>query len=960
MTPFLKLVADDLFKEFGKEISNINLVFPNRRASLFFNKYLTELIEEPIWQPSVITISDLMYRISGLNQVDPVSLIIKLYDIYSKQLHSQETFDSFYFWGEVMLADFDQIDKYRVDSDKLFTNIVDIKEIDERFGGFSPEQLEALKAYLGVMTDSTDSIIKDRYLSIWRVLGSIYKEFRSQLNAEGLCYEGLAYSIAASKLDSRSGFQLDGTYAFIGFNALNECEKSLLRYLKKSGKALFYWDYDIFYTQSDVHEAALFLRDNLNEFPNKLSSTHFNNFGTDSTIYLISAPSGVTQAKLIPQIVEQLRVITPELNINTAIILPEEHLLLPVISALPENIGELNITMGYPLKETAAYNLAEFLIKLHVNARSDEEGSVRFYHKDVLSVLNHPYLQIVDSNGCTAIIKRINTENIIFVDSNVLNGSPAFQVIFVKQSSGNGIVKYLAEVSRMLAGLINQSAEKSTFNGRIELEYIYALYTNLTRLGDVIDQNGIDLSIKIFRQLFRKALLQVRVSFSGEPLSGLQVMGFLETRTLDFENIIMLSVNDDVLPGNHHRPSFITPSLRFAYRLPDYSHQDAMYAYYFYRLLQRSKQVYLVFRNRAEGLASGELSRFVLQLLMESGKKIERIDVKFDLGIASPSEISIDKQEGVISKLNRYLTSSEGSKYLSPSAFTAYLNCPLQFYYRYIADIREPDEVAEEVDLPGFGKILHAVMELVYSSIGKDNIDRVDLDQFVKNPLKLEQLIDSAYTTVYLKTEKENIRLSLAGRNLLVLDQIKYSINKMLKTDIKRTPFRIIKQEETVSATIEFAANGKAHRLRIGGIVDRLDTDGNTIRVVDYKTGSADKKGVFSSIDDLFDPKKCDKVKEVFQIFTYCYALKQQEGYNDIKPELWFVRNTASDYLPRVSYTESKVTSEVHSFNAWENDFVKKLKELLAEIFDTSKPFNQTTDEKICKKCAYMSICGRR
>ncbi len=959
MTPFLKLVADDLFKDFGKEISNINLVFPNRRASLFFNKYLSELIEEPIWQPSITTISELMFRISGLNQVDPVTLIIKLYDIYLKQLHSQEIFDSFYFWGEVMLADFDQIDKYRVDADKLFTNIVDIKEIDERFGGFSPEQLEALKAYLGVMTDSNDSIIKDRYLSIWRVLGSIYKEFRTQLNSEGLCYEGLAYSIAASKLDSKSDFQLDGTYAFIGFNALNECEKSLFRHLKKTNKALFYWDYDSYYTQSDVHEAALFLRDNLNEFPNKLSSNHFSNFRNDSKIYLISAPSGVTQAKLIPQILDKLRISTPVLDINTAIILPEEHLLLPVISALPDSIGELNITMGYPLKETAAYNLAEFLIKLHVNSRSDDEGNVRFYHKDVLSVLNHPYLQIIDSTCCAAIIKRINAENIIFVDFKVLNGSQIFQMIFVKQSSGKEIVKYLVVVNRMLASLINQKTEEPTFNSRIELEYIYSLYANLNRLGDVIDQNSIDLSIKIFRQLFRKALLQVRVSFSGEPLSGLQVMGFLETRTLDFENIIMLSVNDDVLPGNHHRPSFVTPSLRFAYALPDYTHQDAMYAYYFYRLLQRSKQVYLVFRNRAEGLTSGELSRFVLQLLMESGKKIERIDVKFDLGIAAQSEISIDKSEGVVSKLNRYLAISEGTKYLSPSAFTAYLNCPLQFYYRYVADIREPDEVAEEVDLPGFGKILHAVMELIYSSIGKENIDRIDLEGFLKNPSKLEQLIDKAYSNIYLKKEKEDLRSLLAGRNLLVLDQIKHSINKMLKTDIKRTPFRIIKQEEKVNATIQFTSNGENYQLRIGGIVDRLDTDGNIIRVIDYKTGNAKDKGVFNSIDDFFDPKKCDKTKEVFQIFTYCYALKQQEGYGDIKPELWFVRNTAPNYLPCVNHSESKIITEVQSFNRWEEDFVKKLRLLISEIFDASKPIIQTTDEKVCRRCAYNSICGR-
>ena len=959
MTPFLKLVADDLINDFGKEISNINLVFPNRRASLFFNKYLSESIKEPIWQPNIVTISDLMYRISGLNQVDPVSMIIKLYDIYTKLLHTQETFDSFYFWGEVMLADFDQIDKYRVDAKTLFTNIVDLKEIDERFGGLTPEQIEALKAYLGVITDSNDSIIKDRYLSIWKVLGSIYNEFRSSLINEGLCYEGLAYNIAAAKLDNRSDFQLNGTYAFIGFNALNQCEKSLFRYLKKTVKALFYWDYDTFYTQSEVHEAALFLKDNLLEFPNKLASIHFNNLINDSKIYLISAPSGVTQAKLIPHIIEKIKEESPELNINTAIVLPEEHFLLPVISALPESIGELNITMGYPLKETAAYNLAEFLIRLHINSRVTDDSAVRFYHKDVLSVLNHPYLQIIDSDGCSAMISRINAENIIFVDANLFEGLPLFQTIFERQTEGKGVVNYLVDVCKSVAGFISNKVDESNFNSRIELEYLFALYTNLNRLGDVVNKNKIELSVKIFRQLFRKALSQVRVSFSGEPLSGLQVMGFLETRTLDFENIIMLSVNDDVLPGNHHRPSFITPSLRFAYALPDYSHQDAMYAYYFYRLLQRSKQVFLVYRNRAEGLTSGELSRFVLQLLMESKKKIERIDVKFDLGISAPSEIVIEKTDKVIARLNRYLSSNDGEKYLSPSAFTSYINCPLQFYYRYVADIRELDEVAEEVDLPGFGKILHAVMELIYESIGKENIDKIDLQPFIKKSDLLNPIIDKAYSKVYLKDKKETNRSLLAGRNLLVLDQIKHSIIKMLQTDIKRTPFRMIKQEEKVKATIQFEANGKASEIRIGGIVDRLDTDGNTIRVVDYKTGKAKDKGMFSSIAEFFDSKKSDKTKEIFQIFTYCYALKRQEGYADIKPELWFVRDTTPGYLPCVKHKADKVVDEVKSFNQWEEAFIEQLKVLISNIYNSNKPFNQTENKKKCENCPYNAICGR-
>jgi len=960
MPPFLKLVADDLYNEFGNNISKLNLVFPSKRASLFFNKYLAENLKVPIWQPSTITISELMYKISGLRQTDPLSLIIKLYDIYQKQLHTEETFDNFYFWGEVMLADFDQVDKYRVDASKLFTNILDIKEIDERFGGFTPAQIEVLKSYLGVMTDSNNSIIRDRYLSIWKVLGSIYREFRSAIISEGICYDGLAYSLAAAKLDDSTNAPLEGTYAFIGFNALNECERALFKHLKKTNNALFYWDYDVSYIQSDVYEAALFLRDNLNEFRNKLGSEHFNNFNKNSKIYLIATPSGVTQAKLLPQIISNLKNESSVLGINTAIVLPEEHLLLPVLSALPEDIGELNITMGYPLKETAAYNLAEFLIKLHINSRTDDDGRVRFYHRDVLSVLNHPYLQIIDSEKCNSIINRIKTENIIFVDSSDLASFPVGEALFVGQTSGSKMAAYMVEVCRLIAGHINKKTETENFNARIELEYLFSLFTNLNRLVDVINQNSIDISLKIFRQLFRKAFAQTRVSFSGEPLSGIQIMGFLETRTLDFENVIMLSVNDDVLPGNHHRPSFVTPSLRFAYGLPDYSHQNAIYGYYFYRLLQRSRQVYLVYRNRAEGLMSGELSRFALQLLMESGKKIERVDVKFDLGITTQNEILIEKTESVIKKLDRYLSDDEGKKYLSPSAFTSYLSCPLRFYYRYIADIREADEVAEEVDLPGFGKILHAAMDLIYRSIGKDTIEKTDLELIVNNPQGLDLLIEKAFAKEYLKTEKEDIKTLLTGRNLLILEQIKYSIVKMLKTDIKRTPFKILKMEEEIRANLQFKSNGKEYQLRIGGIVDRLDTDGNTIKVVDYKTGKSDGKGEFTSVDDFFDSKKSDKNKEVFQIFTYCYALKQQENYADIKPDLWFIRNVSPNYVPGVIYKESvKSKIEVKSFNQFEPVFVDKLKNLASDIFDTAKPFSQITDLDVCKKCPYGGICGR-
>lgn len=960
MTSFLKLVADDLYAEFGKEISNLNLVFPSRRASLFFNKYLSEKLETPIWQPANITISDLMYSVSGVRKTDSLSLIFRLFEIYKKQLHTEESFDSFYFWGEVMLADFDQVDKYKVEAKKLFTNILDIKEIDERFGGFTPEQIEVLKIYIGVITDSNNSIIRDRYLSIWKVLGPIYNEFRSSLITEGIGYEGLAYRMAAERLEASRSEYLDGKYVFIGFNALNECEKSLFRSLKKDSKALFYWDYDTFYSNNDNHEAALFLRNNLYEFPNRLDPKHFNNFKNDSKITLVSAPSGVTQTKLIPRIIQKMRDEKLELNINTAIVLPEEYLLLPVLSALPDDLDELNITMGYPLKETAAYNLAEFLIRLHSNSRIAKDGTVRFYFKDILSVLNHPYIQMVDGNISKGIVSKINKENIIYAESTLLASSPITEKIFIPQSNGNQVAQYLSDIFKTIASSISSNDKENTINTRLELEYLYSIYTNLIRLNDILKNNSIEISTKILYQLFRKLLAQARVSFNGEPLSGIQIMGFLETRTLDFENLIILSANDDVLPGYNHRPSFITPSLRFAYGLPDSSHQDAIYGYYFYRLLQRAQNVFIVYRNRSEGLMSGELSRFVLQLLLESGKTIEMIDLKFDLGSSPQSVISIEKTDEVIKKLNRYLIQDKTSKRLSPSAFTSYLTCSLKFYFRYIADIKEAEEVSEEVDLPGFGNIIHAAMKEIYADLGKEIVEKIDLEHLLNDEIKLDGLIESAFSTFIFNADNQNIKLNLAGRNLLVLEQIKFSIKKMIRTDIRRTPFTIIKQEENVDTILPFRCNNDEQQVKIGGVVDRLDRSGGVISVIDYKTGKADGKGVFGNIDDLFDPNKIEKVKEVLQIFIYCLALKRQEGFEDIKPALWFIRNTASDYLPSIFHKEPKKPAlEVDSFNKWEPIFEQKLKELTTEIFDLGHQFIQTSNKNTCKTCPYSSICGR-
>ena len=405
---------------------------------------------------------------------------------------------------------------------------------------------------------------------------------------------------------------------------------------KRDVNALFYWDYDSSFLDNPNHEAGLFIRQNLLKFPNALSVSLFKETdGNSKVVKMVAAPSTVSQTKLIPRILNEIERQGAKLDVSTAIVFPKENILLPAIQAIPENVESLNITMGYPLKETPAYSLAEFMVRLQINARKSAEGVVRFYHRDVLAVVNHPYIRLVESSESLRVANEVKRRNRIYPKDEELATTPLLKLIFSKIEDDKPITSYLIDICNRISQVIaTKSKEDEAQSLRIDLEFMFALHKSLNRVGGVLTETGFKVSHKVYLQLLRKVFAQERVSFSGEPLMGLQVMGFLETRALDFENIIILSFNDDVLPGKNHPVSFITPSLRVAFGLPDYKHHDAVYAYYFYRLLSRAKNVYLVYSNKAEGLSSGEVSRFGMQLKMEQMiDQIETIDVDYNLSL---------------------------------------------------------------------------------------------------------------------------------------------------------------------------------------------------------------------------------------------------------------------------------------------------------------------------------------
>jgi CRISPR/Cas system-associated exonuclease Cas4 (RecB family) len=965
MSPFLKLVANDLTARFGIDLSGVTLVFPNRRAQLFFNQYLANIIEKPVWAPQVTTIPEIMHKISGFQNDDPISLVTKLFLIYRKIKGNDEPFENFYFWGEVMLADFDQIDKYMVNAQQLFSNIKDIKDIEERFGGLTPEQTEALRDYIGVMSNDTQpSELKSNYLSIWNILGEIYKEFKENLENEGLSYEGMAYRRAAEILTKgESSFGMSFNIAFVGFNALNECEKILFKYFKKECKALFYWDYDPEFLDNPNHEAGYFIRDNIAVFGNALPREIFENkFSSTKEVQLVSAPSTVAQCKLVPRILDEMKGNGALLNQSTAIVLPSESILIPTLQAIPSEVGDLNITMGYPLKETPAFSLAEFLIKLQMNLRMGKENDIRFYHRDVFSVLNHPYIRVCEPEKASHLVSELKRLNRIYPKSKTLSVSPLLSTIFEKSNSEEPLSTYLIAICNEVAKTISHKLElDKNQQHRIDLEFLYALFKSLNRLHGVISSLGFDVSNKVFLQLLRKVFSQERVSFSGEPLAGLQLMGFLETRTLDFENIIILSFNDDILPGRNHPVSFVTPSLRVAFGLPNHKHNDALYAYYFYRLLHRAKRIYLVYSNRTEGLSSGEVSRFGLQLEMEQMVgRVKKISVGYDLNITPPIPIIIDKKKDVLERLIQNLTREGKGITLSPSGLTSYIACPLRFYFRYCAGIHEEDEIADEIGALEFGKIIHKTMEGLYSEFTGKIVSTIMVENIQKNKQKIEEVLNKAFQTIYLKQDKSDDLETLSGRNIIARNAMLYTINKMLLIDKNRTPFHLISHEAEVYLPVVINNSSLINNIMLGGIIDRLEKKDDTIWVIDYKTGRYDKgKGRFDSVEELFDTNMIDTKKEVFQILCYCLAIMNNYSEVKIKPAVWFVKNIKTSKDLQIEYKQDKIFIPVDDFTPFSVDFQKNIEYLISEIFNPSVPFTQTTKTERCQTCPFISICGR-
>lgn len=947
MISFQRELAERLLKSYSYDFSSLVVMFPSLRARTFFNDAVSSITNSPIWQPSWTTVDELMQGGSGLVRGERIRLIAELFKVYHKY-HQHETFDHFYFWGDMLISDFDMIDKYMVDAKMLLTNIKDIKEIEADVSYLSVDQERIIRFWSSVYSNESISAQKRRFLEIWESLPAIYEEYRERLKAIGIGYPGLLYRTTAERIQRGEAIELPNKrFIIAGFNALSESEKILFDYIAKSEKgAEFYWDYDSYYVDNKDHEAGLFMRDNIKQFSNIESVSHGNFTTAPKQLCAIGCVSNIAQVKYIKSILEDIP--ADELNKDTAIVLTDESLLTPLLHSLPESIGKVNITMGYPLKNSPVYSLIERIIALQAHSRAKDDTTL-FYHKDVTGLLSHPYITDCCARDAAKFTEQIVTERMTSVNYRLFADHNVLSKIFLPSSNWK-------ELCQQLIDAINTIMQRSTLGDAMQLEFLRIAAEELTKCRISIENCGLEMPIAVFCSLIRRHLQTLTIPFEGEPLEGVQVMGILETRNIDFKNVIILSMTDANFPGNRtEQPSFIPYSLRVAYNIPTPEHHEAMYAYYFYRLIQRAEKVNMLYCSRADDKSTGECSRYIHQLDFESPHKVEKQAIGVDLCIDTVEEIVIPKGEFEISRLN-YYTDPDESGSLSPTRLFHYVECPMKFYFHTIAHLRTSDELGDKIDAPTFGNILHKTMEDLYKEhkILKNANPKPLIAKICKR-----EIVEPAVNKTIGKMIHNNPDASpdiFSGDTLLVRDIIvKYILSGVMKYDLSREGFVVMDVENEIKDQYKISS-GK--EVRISGIADRIDRlpDG-TIQVIDYKSGNTPHLE-FDGLNSLFNGNSKQRISNIFQTLLYAMIMRRKQKA-DAVPSLYYAsKMLGKEYSPLIY---NKVTkSKIERYSSVADEFEELLTVTLDELFDPNIPFRQTSDEEMCKKCNFKGICRRR
>lgn len=920
MKSFLEYVAEDIIHKYGTDLSRTAVVFPNKRASLFLNEHLARLAGKPLWSPAYITISQLFRSKSSLQVADSIKLVCDLHKCFIRQTGFKESIDHFYGWGQILLADFDDLDKNLAEAECVFANLRDIHELDD-ISYLSEDQKRIIRKFFSNFNDDHNSLLKERFLKLWSRMSDIYKDYNDTLLQQGLAYEGALYRKVAQAEDIT--YEYD-RYLFVGFNVVQRVEQTLFHRLQQQGKAHFYWDFDNYYLHKN--EAGHYIAQYLNHFNNEFDIHDYklyNNFKHPKDITYLSASTENIQAHYIADWLRQGDRIAD--GHHTAIVLCDESILPSVIHALPDEVEQVNVTTGYPLSQSPVAGILHLLINLQTIGYNTQRGTYR--NKYITNLKRHPYAKYLP-------------ENFMVMDHDSTCPQTTFLTWLIRQ------IRAIATNASQLEGPLFQ-------------ESVFRTYTLLNRLADLIVSGDLQADINTIQRLIGQLVSSTSIPFHGEPVKGIQIMGVLETRNIDFEHVLLLSCNDSKLPGSVNDTSFIPYNIRKAYGLTTIDNKVAIYAYYFHRLLQRASDITITYNSRTTDGKTGEKSRFMLQLMVESPHHISYRHLTFvnENNIKQGKPSAIKKDTGVMALLRKRFDISENkdsaSPLLTPTAINRYMRCQLQFYYNYVCGLKEPlDDEEGVIDNRVFGNIFHEAAQLLYEkmTVSKRFLTKDDFAQVLKKRVEVNMAVDKAIKKNLFVNDRQPV---LNGIQIINREVIIHFLRQLLEVDMQLAPFTIIGLEKDVIVPM---STGQFDTT-IGGRIDRIDkitgAKGERIRVIDYKTGSRELKPL-AGVEEIFAPQN-NKSHNDYYLQTFIYAnIIRNKTETPVSPALLFIQQAGSEeYDPTLCFGKTRIYDVAES----RESFMQLLQQKINEIFDPSNPFTPTDDERKCQYCPYITLC---
>ncbi|MBN2639060.1 MAG: PD-(D/E)XK nuclease family protein [Bacteroidales bacterium] len=927
---FLEKVADFLLKDSSLNFQETVVVFPNHRSSVFLKKYLQQKSDHNLWLPEMMTIDDLMVELSELTVINPLLVDLELYKVHQNiALSEARSIDDFLGWSTLMVNDFSDVDYYLADAGKLFSDLTDIKALEKWNLGIEPLTL-----------------IQKNYLEFFRSLGEYYTQLNNNLLSGKKAYKAMAYRFLAENIEEKISLGLNWKrFVFVGINALTPSEITVVKKLSEMYHVDYLIDADRFYFYNEKgnpsHEASEFLKKALSNL--KIDTPQWiedNLLSGEKDIEVKGVPKQMGQVhfagrKLYEWITEK----SDNLQ-NTAVVLADESLLMPLLSSVPVQIAgkpvPYNVTLGYPLTESALYKLIYLWFDLLINQQTSEG---KFQVKKLIIFIKNPVLQIVSSEVSGVIEDELRSINSTFIDADTL-----LQLISKHEKSEHLILFFQSDfkaknVFDILIGVMQKLQESIEDDQKLLRNQLMLTFSILKNLSVVLYESISELGLQALKKIILREMQKQKVNLKGEPLSGIQVMGLLETRNLDFENLIILSANEGILPRTGFQDSFIPFDLKRSYRLPLPNNKSAVYSYHVFRLLQRARNIVFVYNTEPDKLGGGEPSRFILQLEHELAKVNPKIN--FSKGIIPlnldhsilASEITIERNQDVKEKLN-YLAQTG----ISPSAINSFINCPLQFYLSYVLRVKIPDQPETAVESDTFGSVIHGVLQGIYKQFLGQNINPEILKEERKN---IETYLNEQFLKYYGQSELKS------GKNKLIYRVALEYLLRYLDSEIRNVQNRkLLGVEVDVSHQLQLGSKV----IRFKGKIDRIDQFNNTIQIIDYKTGRVDPKDVnIKSMDEIFTDVKFSKALQVS-----CYAWLYNKKYpseNDLQSGLISLRSSKSEVF-NVSFGEPNIKS-------WVQQFEEAIYQLLNLIFEDEKPFMQTHDDTHCRYCDFKNICNR-